>query len=116
MGYPVGSGPPVGYPVGSGPPVGYSVGPGKRQEMHAVQLENAGKLIRPYNINSFSRDRLIAVLRFIIVFIWKLFKGRPFFMLFFCLSLKVSAGSSLNRQEIKKALTLLAPYVLEVSL
>ena len=85
MGYPVGNGPPVGYPVGSGPPVGYSVGPGKRQDMHAVQLENAVKLIRPSNLNSFSRHKLIAVLRFIIVFIWKLFKGGPFFMLFFLL-------------------------------
>ena len=50
VGYPVGSGPPVGYLVGSGPPVGYSVGPGKRQHMHAVQLENAVKLIRPSNL------------------------------------------------------------------
>ena len=83
VGYPVGSGPPVGYLVGSGPPVGYSVGPGKRQDMHAVQLENAVKLIRPSNLNSFSRHKLIAVLRFIIVFIWKLLKGGPFFMLFF---------------------------------
>lgn len=86
VGYPVGSGPPVGYLVGSGPPVGYSVGPGKRQDMHAVQLENAVKLIRPSNLNSFSRHKLIAVLRFyIIVFIWKLLKGGPFFMLFFLL-------------------------------
>ena len=83
VGYPVGSGPLVGYLVGSGPPVGYSVGPGKRQDMHAVQLENAVKLIRASNLNSFSRHRLIGVLRFIIVFIWKLFKGGPFFMLFF---------------------------------
>ena len=69
MGYPVGSGPPVGYPVGSDSPVGYSVGLGKRQDMHAVQLENAVKLIKPSNLDSFFFGyRLIAVLRFIIVF------------------------------------------------
>lgn len=83
VGYPVGSGPPVGYLVGSGPPVGYSVGPGKRQDMHAVQLANAVKLIRPSNLNSFSGNYL---------------REDRFLCYFFYLSPRVS-GSSLNRKE-----------------